>query len=167
VLLVEHHMPLVMSVSDQLLVLDYGSVLAEGAPADIQADPSGDRRLSRWSGAICRLMPLSAPAAPAPRARKSLLESHGLNSYYGPVQRHSQCQSQRFPGELVALVGGNGAGKTTLLHTLSGLHPPSAGSIDFDGQDMTRWPRIASSPLASVRCLKVVRCSPRSASKIT
>ncbi|MBK8183451.1 MAG: ABC transporter ATP-binding protein [Candidatus Competibacteraceae bacterium] len=39
VLLVEHHMPLVMSVSDRLLVLDYGSVLAEGAPAEIQADP--------------------------------------------------------------------------------------------------------------------------------
>ncbi|HOB62303.1 MAG TPA: ABC transporter ATP-binding protein [Candidatus Competibacteraceae bacterium] len=39
VLLVEHHMPLVMGVSDRLLVLDYGSVLAEGAPAEIQADP--------------------------------------------------------------------------------------------------------------------------------
>ena len=39
VLLVEHHMPLVMGVSDRLLVLDYGSVLAEGTPAEIQADP--------------------------------------------------------------------------------------------------------------------------------
>jgi branched-chain amino acid transport system ATP-binding protein len=39
ILLVEHHMPLVMSVSDRLLVLDYGSVLAEGAPTEIQADP--------------------------------------------------------------------------------------------------------------------------------
>ncbi len=39
ILLVEHHMPLVMSVSDRLLVLDYGSVLAEGTPAAIQADP--------------------------------------------------------------------------------------------------------------------------------
>ncbi|HAO33431.1 MAG TPA: ABC transporter ATP-binding protein [Candidatus Competibacter sp.] len=38
VLLVEHHMPLVMGVSDRLLVLDYGSVLAEGTPADIQND---------------------------------------------------------------------------------------------------------------------------------
>ena len=39
VLLVEHHMPLVMNVSDRLLVLDYGSVLAEGTPAEIQIDP--------------------------------------------------------------------------------------------------------------------------------
>jgi branched-chain amino acid transport system ATP-binding protein len=39
VLLVEHNMPLVMNVSDRLLVLDYGSVLAEGTPAEIQADP--------------------------------------------------------------------------------------------------------------------------------
>ncbi len=39
VLLVEHHMPLVMGVSDRLLVLDYGSVLAEGDPAAIQTDP--------------------------------------------------------------------------------------------------------------------------------
>ena len=39
VLLVEHHMPLVMGVSDRLLVLDYGSVLTEGTPAEIQTDP--------------------------------------------------------------------------------------------------------------------------------
>ncbi len=39
VLLVEHNMPLIMNVSDRLLVLDYGSVLAEGTPTEIQADP--------------------------------------------------------------------------------------------------------------------------------
>jgi branched-chain amino acid transport system ATP-binding protein len=38
VLLVEHNMELVMQVSDRVLVLEYGSVLAEGTPAQIQAD---------------------------------------------------------------------------------------------------------------------------------
>ena len=39
VLLVEHHMGLVMQVSDRILVLDYGSRLAEGSPAQVRADP--------------------------------------------------------------------------------------------------------------------------------
>ncbi|HIJ63474.1 MAG TPA: ABC transporter ATP-binding protein, partial [Rhodospirillaceae bacterium] len=39
---------------------------------------------------------------------------------------------------LVALVGANGAGKTTLLKAISGVQPVSAGSIHFDGRDITR-----------------------------
>lgn len=40
VVLVEHHMDLVMRVSDTVLVLNYGEVLAQGSPAAIQNDPS-------------------------------------------------------------------------------------------------------------------------------
>jgi branched-chain amino acid transport system ATP-binding protein len=39
VLLVEHHMSLVMQVSDQVVVLDFGRKIAEGPPAHIQRDP--------------------------------------------------------------------------------------------------------------------------------
>ena len=39
VLMVEHHMDLVMSVSDHVIVLDYGVKIAEGRPAEVQADP--------------------------------------------------------------------------------------------------------------------------------
>ncbi len=39
VLLIEHHMDLVMAVSDHLVVLDYGAKIAEGAPADVQNNP--------------------------------------------------------------------------------------------------------------------------------
>jgi branched-chain amino acid transport system ATP-binding protein len=39
ILLVEHHMSLVMQVSDQVVVLDFGRKIAEGAPAEIQRNP--------------------------------------------------------------------------------------------------------------------------------
>ena len=40
-------------------------------------------------------------------------------------------------GEAHAVLGGSGAGKTTLLHLLAGLLRPSAGTIEFDGRDLT------------------------------
>ena len=41
-------------------------------------------------------------------------------------------------GELVTLLGANGAGKTTLMRAISGLRPLAAGSVWFDGHDITR-----------------------------
>lgn len=43
-------------------------------------------------------------------------------------------------GEKLALVGANGAGKTTLLRTLAGAHPAAAGTVRFDGADVTALP---------------------------
>jgi branched-chain amino acid transport system ATP-binding protein len=39
VLLVEHHMAMVMAISDKVVVLDFGSKIAEGAPEEIRDDP--------------------------------------------------------------------------------------------------------------------------------
>jgi branched-chain amino acid transport system ATP-binding protein len=38
--------------------------------------------------------------------------------------------------EIVGLIGPNGAGKTTLFNTITGVHPPNEGSIDFDGEEL-------------------------------
>ncbi len=40
VLLIEHHMEMVMAISDQVTVLDFGKKIAEGSPAAVQADPA-------------------------------------------------------------------------------------------------------------------------------
>jgi branched-chain amino acid transport system ATP-binding protein len=40
-------------------------------------------------------------------------------------------------GEIRGLIGPNGAGKTTLFDTITGMRPPSAGTVHFDGMDIT------------------------------
>ncbi|MBZ0238516.1 MAG: metal-dependent hydrolase, partial [Deltaproteobacteria bacterium] len=40
ILLVEHDMDFVMNLTDHLLVMDFGTMLAEGVPADIQRNPA-------------------------------------------------------------------------------------------------------------------------------
>ncbi len=66
----------------------------------------------------------------------ALLEVDGLTAGYGaaPVLREVSLTVQ--PGQIVAVLGANGAGKTTLLRALSGLLPPAAGRIVFDGLDL-------------------------------
>ncbi len=67
-----------------------------------------------------------------------MLEVTGLSCHYGPIQALWDITLSIDEGELVALVGANGAGKTTLLRAISGIQPASAGTIRFDGADITR-----------------------------
>jgi branched-chain amino acid transport system ATP-binding protein len=51
------------------------------------------------------------------------------------------------PGRITALVGPNGAGKTSLLEAVSGVVPPSAGSVHIGGVNVTRQSRVARARL--------------------
>jgi branched-chain amino acid transport system ATP-binding protein len=66
-----------------------------------------------------------------------MLEIAGLASGYGRIAALKGIDLHVGAGELVALVGANGAGKTTLLRALSGVQPVSAGTVRFEGTDIT------------------------------
>ena len=84
---------------------------------------------------------------PEARSQQStpLLEVRDLTVHHGQLRALDRVSLRVFPGEVYAIIGANGAGKSTLLRTIAGLHQPTAGSIRFDGQEVTRlrpWRRV-------------------------
>ena len=70
----------------------------------------------------------------------AMLEVKNLEVYYGVIQAIKGISFQVDEGDVIALIGANGAGKTTTLHTITGLIQPKAGTITFEGRDITRMP---------------------------
>src|SRR6201994_5050973 len=67
-----------------------------------------------------------------------ILQVRDLVVHHGQLRALSGISLTVYPGEVYALIGANGAGKSTLLRTIAGLHHPTAGSISYDGRDVTR-----------------------------
>jgi branched-chain amino acid transport system ATP-binding protein len=67
----------------------------------------------------------------------TLLEVRGLTAGYGAGPVLFGVDLEIRSGELLALIGANGAGKSTLLGVLSGLLPPTSGSILFNGRNLS------------------------------
>ncbi|MEO1494416.1 MAG: ABC transporter ATP-binding protein [Pseudomonadota bacterium] len=70
----------------------------------------------------------------------SLLSTRDLTKDFGGLRAVDSVAFDLPPGEIRAVIGPNGAGKTTFVSLLSGRLSPSAGTVTFDGRDVTRLP---------------------------
>ena len=111
---------------------------SEPAPPARPAGPPGANTPVNDGGAHGR-----AAAAP-------LLVAREVSRSYEAVHALSEVTLEVRPQEIIGLIGPNGAGKTTLINLLTGFDLPSAGTIEFEGEDITRWsaPRRARRGLA-------------------
>ena len=82
----------------------------------------------------------------------ALLEVRDLEVAYGHIEAVQGITFEVHSGEIRTLVGANGAGKSTTLLALSGLLKPKAGSIRFEGEELTKLPthRIVERGLVQV-----------------
>lgn len=67
----------------------------------------------------------------------ALLEVKNLEVNYGLIKAVKGVSFEVNQGEIVALIGANGAGKTTIMHALNCIIPKAAGSVYFNGKDIT------------------------------
>lgn len=81
-----------------------------------------------------------------------ILQTRGLNAYYGDFQALYDVGLEVAEGEVLAIIGANGAGKTTLMRSITGLLSNQPGQIQYHGQDISqmRADQIAALGLAMV-----------------
>ncbi|MEX2256472.1 MAG: ATP-binding cassette domain-containing protein [Acidimicrobiia bacterium] len=173
VLLIEHRMEVVMSISDVITVLDSGEAIAHGTPQEVQSDPLVIAAyLGEHTERAARARPRISVAArrghdadavvddgdgggDADRAPAALLEVRRLAVQYGAVRALTGIDLDVFEGEVVAMIGSNGAGKSTSLKTVSGMSEllkSVQGEITFLGERIVHRPahHIARMGLAHV-----------------
>ncbi len=156
VLLVEHDMNFVMGTCDHIHVLDFGRLIGDGSPTEIQANPdvraaylgSKDHGAAPDGGkaedAPERDLPLvtatdsrdEKQAVPASPASDALALRH-VRAGYGIIDVLRDVDLAVPSGTVFALLGPNGSGKSTTLRVASGLQKPTGGTVHFLGKDVT------------------------------
>ena len=145
VLLVEHDMGFVMDLADRIVVLDFGTKIAEGTPARDQDQSRRDQGLSR-----------SGRMNPGMSALLSVSDAHVA---YGKVEAVRAVSLDVADNEIVTIIGANGAGKTTLLNAIMGILPLK-GSAQLRRRRTWRGSRSRTgSRPASAWCRNIANCS--------
>ena len=103
----------VMDIADRIVVLDFGTKIAEGSAAEVRRQSRRDRSLSRGRRMSVRLLDVAS--------LRDLLRQ-GRGGALGVAA----CRTQ---GEIVTVIGANGAGKTTLLNAMMGAAAGRAAAL--------------------------------------
>lgn len=89
-----------------------------------------------------------------------LLAAHDVVKRYGDVQALSGVSLSVREGEFVSIIGPNGAGKTTLVNVLTGLLPPTSGTVTFKGRDVAGVGPVRLAALGMARSFQLVNVFP-------
>lgn len=89
-----------------------------------------------------------------------LLRVHGLRKQFGGLLAVDGVNFEVAAGEIVGLIGPNGAGKSTTFNLVTGVLPPSAGTVTFNGQAIAGWSARAIARAGMGRTFQHVRMVP-------
>lgn len=87
----------------------------------------------------------------------TLLDVRALSKEFGGLRALDGVSFTCGEGEILGIIGPNGAGKTTLFNLISGIYPPSAGEMSFQGKSILRLKPHQVSRLGIGRTFQIVR----------
>ena len=115
----------------------------------------------RWASRSRReVTPQALPRSPRAVSAEPLLRVRGLRKRFGGLLAVDGVDFDVGAGEIVGLIGPNGAGKSTTFNLISGVLPPSGGTVTFDGQDISGWSARAIARAGMGRTFQHVRMVP-------
>ena len=148
-LYITHDLAVVAQVSDHIMVLQQGDMVEYGTTDQIINNPQEEYTQALVSVRSIKheeKVPTDTP----------LLRVEGITARYRGTNFDvlKNISVDIHPGQTLAVVGESGSGKSTLARVITGLLPPSAGEITFDGRTLT--PDLATRPLDDLRELQMI-----------
>ena len=178
IIIIEHVLRIVRECCSQLVVINFGKKVAEGATAEVLASDevaavylgtahgSTGQTITvsvatseRESGHLADIHGSSALVANGTRNapvdhETPLLELRDIHAGYGQARVLNGISLKIRPGQVVAILGTNGAGKTTLSNVISGAILPTAGRMLIDGTNVTGKPAHHIARLGLAQCME-------------
>lgn len=136
-LIVEHIMEVILSLTRSAIVFHHGQIIAGGHPEEVVNNREVVEAYLGHSREDQRLQRRRAKRSI--RREKDLKASLGIEHLqvrYGDLVGVADVSVRVPEGAIVALLGSNGAGKTTTLNAVAGLVRPSAGTIRWQGDSI-------------------------------
>ena len=131
---ISHDLAVVAQVSDRIMVLRYGETIEVGNARQMIAAPQED-----YTQALLSVRKVREDKVRHPEEGETLLEVRDVSASYGgpdgvPVLEDITLDLTRC--NTIAVVGESGSGKSTLARAITGLLPPTKGSIVFEGKTL-------------------------------
>ncbi len=131
---ITHDLAVVAQIADRIMVLRYGNLVEENNTRDIMANPKEE-----YTQRLLSVRKLKKVESASDGERDVILDIRNVTaSYTGKGNVLEDINLKICRGKTVALVGESGSGKSTLARVITGLLPPSQGSVFYNGQELTR-----------------------------
>jgi len=130
---ITHDLAVVAQMCDRIKVLLRGDEVEEAETRQMLSAPKEEYTKSLWA-----VRSFERPQKERPKVEHPIVSVQNVSAAYGDIKVLHDVSFDIYPGMTVAVVGESGSGKSTTARCITGLLPPSDGTIQFNGETLPR-----------------------------